>query len=77
VDVPTSTWFCSSTGASFCFIAGHEVPLPQATLDALYPTHGAYVRAVVRDVARLVGQRFLTVPDGLKLIREAAHSDVP
>ena len=73
VDVPTSTWFGSSTGASFCFIAGHEVPLPQTTLERLYPTHGAYVRAVVRDVARLVAHRFLTVPDGLKLIREAAR----
>jgi hypothetical protein len=52
---------------------GHEVPLPQATLERLYPTHGAYVRAVVRDVARLVAHRFLTVPDGLKLIREAAR----
>jgi hypothetical protein len=77
VDVPTSTWFGSSTGASFCFIAGHEVPLPQATLDALYPSHGAYVRAVVHNVARLVRQRVLTVPDGIKLIREAARSDVP
>ena len=54
VDVPTSTWFGSSTGASFCFIAGHEVPFDQATLDELYPTHGAYVRAVIRNVGDLV-----------------------
>jgi hypothetical protein len=77
VDVPTSTWFGSSTGASFCFIAGHEVPLPQATIDELYPTHGAYVRAVVRNVTGLVARRLLTVHDGLKLIREAGRSDVP
>ena len=30
VDVPTSTWFGNSTGASFCFIAGHEVPFDAA-----------------------------------------------
>jgi alpha/beta hydrolase family protein len=77
VDVPTSTWSGSSTGASFCFIAGHETPLPQATIDALYPTHGAYVRAVTHDVARLVGKRYLTAPDGLKLIVDAAKADVP
>src|SRR4051812_28259323 len=77
VDVPTSTWFGSSTGASFCFIAGHEVPFTHERLTALYPTHGAYVRAVTRDVAQLVGKRYLTVPDGVKLIVDAAKADVP
>jgi hypothetical protein len=77
VDVPASTWLGSSTGASFCFIAGHEVPFDQATLDELYPSHGAYVRAVIRDVRDLVADRFLTTRDGQKLIREAARSDVP
>ena len=56
VDVPTSTWFGSATGASFCFIAGHEVPFDQATLDG--STRPRRVReAVTHDVARLVGQR--------------------
>jgi hypothetical protein len=77
VDVPTSTWLGSSTGASFCFIAGHEVPFDRATLRALYPTHGAYVRAVARNVLELVGDRFLTGADGLNLILEAARADVP
>jgi hypothetical protein len=77
VDVPTSRWLGSSTGASFCFIAGHEEPFAQATLEELYPTHVAYVRAVVRNVAGLVARRFLTAADGLKLIREAAEADVP
>ena len=77
VDVPTSTWLGSSTGASFCFIAGHEVPFDQATLHELYPTPGAYVRAVARDVLELVGDRFLTGADGVKLILEAARSGIP
>ena len=77
VDVPTSTWLGSSTGASFCFIAGHEVPFDQATLDELYPSHGAYVRAVARNVLDLVADRLITWHDGLELIREAAESDVP
>jgi hypothetical protein len=33
LDVPTSTWFGSTPGAGFCFIAGHEVPLDAATLQ--------------------------------------------
>jgi len=77
LDVPTSTWFGSATGASFCFIAGYEVPLDQTTIEQLYPSHGAYVRAVRRSVRELVAARFLTRPDGQRLIREAAHADVP
>jgi Alpha/beta hydrolase domain len=77
VDVPTSTWFGNSTGASFCIIAGHEVPLDAATVQRLYPTHGAYVRAVARDTAKLVAGRYITAYDGLDLIREAAQADVP
>jgi hypothetical protein len=77
LDVPTSTWFGSSTGASFCFIAGHEVPFDKARLRELYPTHGAYVGAVVKDVVRLVAGRYITAPDGTRLIEEAAHAEVP
>jgi hypothetical protein len=77
VDVPTSTWNGSSTGASFCFIAGHEIPFDQARLDALYRSHGSYVFAVTLDVIRLVAGRYITVADGLDLIAEAARADVP
>jgi alpha/beta hydrolase family protein len=77
LDVPTSTWFGNSTGASFCVIAGHEVPFDAARLQQLYPTHAAYVRAVIRDTARLVAGRYITGYDGLDLIREAAQADVP
>jgi hypothetical protein len=77
LDVPTSTWFGSSTGASFCFIAGHEVPFDAARLRGLYPTHSAYVRAVAKDTARLVAGRFITLPDGLDIIKEAIRADVP
>ena len=76
LDVPTSTWLASSTGASFCFIAGHELPFDQATLDELYPTRGAYVSAVTRNVHELVADRYITRADGQKLIREAAQTDI-
>jgi hypothetical protein len=77
LDVPTSTWFGNSTGASFCFIAGHEVPFSHDQLRQLYPTHGRYVAAVAKDVLRLVRQRIITAPDGIQLVRDAAQADVP
>jgi hypothetical protein len=76
LDVPTSTWRASATGASFCSIAGYEIPFSQATLDELYPTQGAYVRAVRRDVRELVADRYLTRADGQRLIREAEQTDI-
>ena len=77
LDVPTSTWFGSATGASFCFIAGYERPFDAARLAELYPRHATYVREVIRNVGGLVAKRFLTRRDGLKLILEAARADVP
>jgi hypothetical protein len=77
LDVPTSTWFGSSTGASFCFIAGHEVPFAQAQLQELYPGHGQYVHAVADSVNRLVKGRFITQADGTLLVNDAAKADVP
>jgi hypothetical protein len=77
LDVPTSTWYGSSTGASFCFIAGHEVPFSHEKLEQLYLTHGRYVRAVAEDTLNLVKQRIITAPDGVQLVRDAARADVP
>ena len=77
LDVPTSTWFGTATGASFCFIAGYEVPFSQSTLDTLYPNHGAYVRAVRAELRSLQQQRFITADDARLLLREATGSDIP
>ncbi|MFN2195288.1 MAG: alpha/beta hydrolase domain-containing protein [Anaerolineales bacterium] len=77
LDVPTSTWYGSSTGASFCFIAGHEVPFSEAQLLELYPNHGSYVNQVARNISDLVRDRFITRSDGSALMTDAAHSDVP
>jgi hypothetical protein len=76
LDVPISTWFASQTGASFCFIAGYEHPFSQTQLDALYPSHRAYVRKVARDARRLAARRYLTRRDARRIIREAADSNV-
>ncbi len=71
LDVPTSTWSGNSTGASFCRIAGHEMPFDRARLDALYPKTGDYAGAVAANVKSLVAGRFITEADGQELIAEA------
>lgn len=73
VDVPTSTWNGSSTGASFCFIAGHEIPFDSALLNQLYPTHGSYVTKIGESVRQLEAQRFLTKRDAQAITAEAAQ----
>ena len=77
VDVPISTWYGNSTGASFCRIAGHEVPLDAVRLKELYPTHEFYVRAVIANVSRLVDERVLMRADGEEMIAEAKKAPVP
>lgn len=76
LDVPTSTWYGSSTGPSFCTIAGHEVPFSAGLLAQLYPSHNDYVQKVAQDVRTLVQQRFITAYDGQELINEAKASSV-
>ncbi|MEP7243515.1 MAG: alpha/beta hydrolase domain-containing protein [Gammaproteobacteria bacterium] len=71
VDVPTAQWTGTSTGASFCFIAGHEKPFDKTRLKELYPTHAAYVRAIRRNVAERVADRFLVREDGARLLKQA------
>ncbi|WP_059009720.1 alpha/beta hydrolase domain-containing protein [Streptomyces specialis] len=77
LDVPTSTWNANSTGSIVCPIAGHEVPFTAERLAELYPTHGAYVRAVTRSALGLIADRHLTPADGMYLIREAVRADIP
>ena len=77
VDVPTATWFGSSTGTSFCFIAGHEVPFDSAHLKQLYPNHKAYEREVAADVTRLNKERWITRADSVELMEGAKRANVP
>ena len=77
LDVPTSTWYGSSTGPSFCAIAGHEVPFSHDLLQEIYPSHAAYVKAVTKDTNALVKQGFITGYDGAALIKEAQAAQVP
>lgn len=77
LDVPTSTWFGTATGASFCFIAGYEVPLEPAVLRELYDGREDYVRRVTQDVVALEEAGFLTAYDADQLIEEARGVELP
>jgi hypothetical protein len=77
VDVPTAQWSGSSTGESFCSIAGNEKPFDAAQLKALYPTREKYVSAVKVNVERLIAARFITAEDGAKLIADANKAQGP
>jgi hypothetical protein len=56
--------------------AAAATPVPSVT-GPLPATAASYVAAVARDVGELVKQHTITVPDGVRLVRDAAHADVP
>ncbi|HVF16957.1 MAG TPA: alpha/beta hydrolase domain-containing protein, partial [Steroidobacteraceae bacterium] len=74
VDVPTAQWSGTSTGESFCSIAGHEKPFDAAQLKELYPTHEKYFSAVKTNIEQLIAARFITPEDGAKLIAQASSA---
>ncbi|MBC7518210.1 MAG: hypothetical protein H7248_04905 [Microbacteriaceae bacterium] len=77
LEVPTSTWYGTATGASFCFIAGYEVPLSKEVLASQYSSHRDYITKVGTSALSLVTQRFLTPDDARLLVAEAAKSNIP
>ena len=70
LDVPTSTWSGTATGASFCYIAGWEDPFDEATMSALYPTRDDYITALRDSVRSLENQGLLTFYDAQEIRRD-------
>lgn len=77
VDVPTSTWFGTATGASFCFIAGYERPFSPEKMVQLYGSKASYVAQVDASTRSLVEQRFIAEEDGQAIMREARERCLP
>jgi len=76
-DVPTATNTGLNTPATtFCRYLGSSVPFDQATLDALYPNHGTYVRQVTHVTQGNVGAGFIVREDATVTIEAAAKSDI-
>ena len=77
VDVPVATLTGTVNSPGFCELSGTTTPFTTTQLDALYPTHTAFVRAWTADVARLTARGYPTPVDAVNLIAAAAASTVP
>ena len=66
----------TNSGASLCFLRGTHIPFDQATLDALYPSHGAYVSAIANAANDNVRAGFLLAEDAESTKGDAAASIV-
>ncbi|MBM4265972.1 MAG: hypothetical protein FJ144_05065 [Deltaproteobacteria bacterium] len=77
LDVPTATLSGEGqSGSGFCFLFGTTLPFDEAKLDALYPSHEAYVDAVSASTARAVRAGFILPEDAPLIEGAAAESDV-
>jgi hypothetical protein len=88
MDVPTATYtpgnaadpnlppFLQAIGNLACFLASSVEPFDEATIDELYPNHGAYVNQVVRSANDLQRQGFLLPKDAKKIRVAAAFSPI-
>jgi len=72
--VPTAT----NTGYNlgFCVVFGSYQPFDEATLDALYRNHGAYVSRVSNVTLENLLRGFLVQEDAEATIQEAARSEI-
>lgn len=77
VDVPIAK--LSGLGqppGGFCSLFGTTVPLDVATLASLYPTHDAYVKAIVHAARQVVRAGFVTRIDATAIKAAALASSV-
>jgi hypothetical protein len=77
--VPTATntgLNSSSVPYSYCSLYGTFQPFDDATIKALYPNHGAYVRRVSRVTFDNLQKGFIAMEDAVETIREAAQSGI-
>lgn len=73
--VPTALNTGSNGGPAFCILFGTHVPFDDATLDELYPNHGAYVDAVQRVAEDNLANGYITQKAAQDTTVEAARSD--
>jgi len=70
-DSPCLPPALAGLGGLACFLSGSLAPLPQQTLDELYPNHGKYVSQIAHRANDLVADRFL-LPEDAELHKTAA-----
>ena len=74
--LPTAVNTGDKSGSGFCRLFGSHEPFDDATLAALYPTHGSYVAAVNDATRENLKDGFVTKEDARETRREAADSDI-
>jgi hypothetical protein len=77
IDAPTALNSGANTGATFCTLYGTYQPFDAATLNQLYPSHSAYVRAVRTSAVRNLDAGYIEGDAAWQMRLEAAFSDVP
>ena len=76
VSVPIARNTGDNTGASFCVLFGTHVPFDDATLDALYRSHGRYVAAVHAADRANVRAGYIVTADAAANHQAAVHSEI-
>ena len=88
IAVPTATYVSEASvnpflppplqffGSLVCLLSGAVEPFDQATLDSLYPNHGAYVSQVANAVKGLKAQGLLLQQDASTVKKAAAQSSI-
>ncbi|PYO58846.1 MAG: hypothetical protein DMD83_01885 [Candidatus Rokuibacteriota bacterium] len=76
-EVATATNTGQNAGPGLCPIRGSYVPFDDATLQALYPTHGDYIDRVTAVTDQTVQAGFVLPPDADETIADAKRAKVP
>ncbi len=77
IDAPTALNTGINSGATFCNLYGTHQPFDAATLNELYPTHRAYVRAVRASAQRNVRDGYIQRDAAWEFVWNAVVADVP
>ncbi|MFL6660970.1 MAG: alpha/beta hydrolase domain-containing protein [Rhizobacter sp.] len=76
LEVPTARNVGENSGPSACARWGYNAPLDIAALDALYPSHAAYVESALRVTAQNYRRGYILEPDARETVAEALQSRV-
>ncbi len=77
VDTPVATLTGINSGTGFCVLFGNTVPLTTSQLQAIYPSHSAFVAQWTAAVSSALAQGFILPEDASELVAAAAGSTVP
>ena len=76
IEAPVALNTGSNGGPAFCILFGTHVPFDEATLDALYPSHGQYVAQVTAATLHNLLAGYIPLYDALVTVLDAAASMV-